>query len=70
LSIPASWTSVIPAANVSAAAALPNATLANAQPSVLGALPGAGLGKSSRSIGPRYGVVPTVMTRPPSAGYG
>lgn len=70
LSVPASWTSVIPATNMSAAAALPNAALgANASPSVLGALPRAALAGSGRSLGPRYGVVPTVMTRPPSAGY-
>ena len=69
LSVPASWTSVIPASNMSAAAALPNAAVgANASPSVLGALPRGGLG-SGKSVGPRYGLVPTVMTRPPSAGY-
>ncbi len=72
LSVPASWTSVIPPTQMSAAAALPNATLAGAHgsPSVLGALPpAAALNGSGRSMGPRYGVVPTVMTRPPSGGY-
>ena len=72
LSVPASWTSVIPSTQMSAAAALPNATLAGAHgsPSVLGALPpAAGLTGSGKSMGPRYGFVPTVMTRPPSGGY-
>jgi PPE-repeat protein len=69
LSVPASWTSVIPAAN-GAASALPTVNLAgaNVPPSIMGSLPrpGAAAGKA---LGPRYGVVPTVMTRPPSGGY-
>ncbi|WP_293320277.1 PPE family protein [Mycobacterium sp.] len=72
LSVPASWTSVIPTAKVSAAAALPDAGLngANVPPSMLGAAPRGGAAGSSRVPGPRYGMVPTVMTRPPSGGYG
>ncbi|POX78335.1 PE/PPE C-terminal domain-containing protein, partial [Mycobacterium kansasii] len=70
LSVPASWTSVIPTANMGAAAALPNGLdAANAAPSLLGAAPRAGLTGPGRSVGPRYGIVPTVMTRPPAAGY-
>ncbi|OBJ01390.1 hypothetical protein A5624_06680 [Mycobacterium sp. 1482292.6] len=69
LAVPASWTSVIPAAN-SAVSALPAINLAgaNVPPSVMGSLPrlAAATGKS---LGPRYGVIPTVMTRPPAAGY-
>ncbi|MEE6179263.1 PPE family protein [Mycobacterium sp. 050134] len=70
LAVPASWTSVIPTANMSAAAALPNASLsaANVPPSVMGSLPR--LASATKNLGPRYGVVPTVMTRPPSGGYG
>ncbi|VBA30055.1 putative PPE family protein PPE32 [Mycobacterium pseudokansasii] len=70
LSVPASWTSVIPAAHTGAVTALPNAGLdaANAAPAMLGAAPRNGTG-ANRFAGPRYGVVPTVMTRPPSAGY-
>ncbi|RAU95153.1 PPE family protein [Mycobacterium colombiense] len=69
LAVPASWTSVIPAAN-GAVSALPAINLAgaNVPPSVMGSLPrlAAAPGKS---LGPRYGVIPTVMTRPPAAGY-
>ncbi|UXA05865.1 PPE family protein [Mycobacterium sp. SMC-2] len=73
LSVPASWTSVIPEAKISTAAALANggldgANVTNVPPSVLGGAP-SGLGRSGRSVGPRYGTIPTVMTRPPAAGY-
>ncbi|VBA42052.1 putative PPE family protein PPE32 [Mycobacterium attenuatum] len=70
LSVPASWTSVIPAAHTGAITALPNAGLdaASAAPTMLSAAPRTGTGPN-RFVGPRYGVVPTVMTRPPSAGY-
>ena len=69
LSVPASWTSVIPAAN-SAVSALPAINLAgaNVPPSVMGSLPRLAAA-SGKSLGPRYGVIPTVMTRPLSAGY-
>ncbi|OBK28520.1 hypothetical protein A5659_05850, partial [Mycobacterium sp. 1165196.3] len=57
LAVPASWTSVIPAAN-SAVSALPAINLAgaNVPPSVMGSLPrlAAATGKS---LGPRYGVI-------------
>ena len=69
LSVPASWTSVIPTAKLSAVSALPDAAIGpNASPSLMGALPPRSAG-SGRSLGPRYGIVPTVMTRPPAAGY-
>lgn len=69
LAVPASWTSVIPAAN-SAVSALPAINLAGANmpPSVMGSLPRLAAA-SGKSLGPRYGVIPTVMTRPPAAGY-
>ncbi|OBJ25255.1 PPE family protein [Mycobacterium colombiense] len=69
LAVPASWTSVIPAAN-SAVSALPAINLAgaNVPPSVMGSLPRLAA-VSGKSLGPRYGVIPTVMTRPPAAGY-
>lgn len=69
LAVPASWTSVIPAAN-SAVSALPAINLAgaNVPPSVMGSLPRLAAA-SGKNLGPRYGVIPTVMTRPLSAGY-
>ncbi|EPQ78199.1 PPE family protein [Mycobacterium marinum] len=71
LSVPASWTSVIPTLNGGAISGLPNAGLdaANAAPTVLGAAPRGALAGAPRSPGPRYGVVPTIMSRPPSGGY-
>ncbi|BAX94137.1 putative PPE family protein PPE32 [Mycobacterium shigaense] len=69
ISVPAGWTSVIPAANA-AAAALPHATLASATmpPSMMGGLPMTG--STTRPLStPRYGIVPTVMSRPLAAGY-
>ncbi|BBY41223.1 putative PPE family protein PPE32 [Mycobacterium mantenii] len=69
LAVPASWTSVIPAAN-SAVSAMPAINLAgaNVPPSVMGSLPRLAAA-SGKTLGPRYGVIPTVMTRPPAAGY-
>ncbi|OBG96722.1 hypothetical protein A5697_20830 [Mycobacterium sp. E3251] len=69
LAVPASWTSVIPAAH-SAASALPTISLAgaNTPPSIMGSLPRLAAA-SGKNLGPRYGVIPTVMTRPPSGGY-
>lgn len=69
LAVPASWTSVIPAAN-SAVSALPAINLAgaNVPPSVMGSLPRVAAA-TGKNLGPRYGVIPTVMTRPLSAGY-
>lgn len=69
LAVPASWTSVIPAAH-SAASALPAINLAGAHvpPSVMGSLPRVAAA-TGKNLGPRYGVIPTVMTRPLSAGY-
>ncbi|GAA4540101.1 PPE family protein [Mycobacterium paraffinicum] len=69
LAVPASWTSVIPAAH-SATSALPTISLAgaNTPPSIMGSLPRLAAA-SGKNLGPRYGVIPTVMTRPPSGGY-
>jgi PPE-repeat protein len=73
LSVPASWTSVIPAAHLtSAGAVLPNGGpggLGNVPPSLLGGLPRAA-GGGPNPPGPRYGQIPTVMAQPPSGGYG
>jgi hypothetical protein len=70
ISVPAGWTSVIPAANA-AVTALPHATLASATtmpPSMMGGLPMTG--STSRPMStPRYGIVPTIMSRPLAAGY-
>ncbi|OBK44532.1 PPE family protein [Mycobacterium sp. 1081908.1] len=73
LSVPASWTSVIPAAHLtSAGAVLPNAGgpggLGALPPSMLGGLPSTAAGR--QAPGPRYGQIPTVMAQPPSGGYG
>jgi hypothetical protein len=69
ISVPAGWTSIIPAAST-AATALPHATLASATmpPSMMGGLPMTG--STTRPLStPRYGIVPTVMARPLAAGY-
>jgi PPE-repeat protein len=68
LSVPPSWASVIPA-QMSAAAALPNAGVggANGPPGLFGGLPMAG-SAAARTPGPRYGIVHTAMARPFSAG--
>jgi PPE-repeat protein len=67
LSVPASWTSVIPTAHLSSVTALPNAGVTNS-PNLLGGLPSARGATSRTPPLPRYGVVPTAMTRPPAAG--
>jgi PPE-repeat protein len=68
MSVPPSWTSVIPSA--ASATGLPTATLtgAHGQPNVMGGLPMGRSGGQRPTSLPRYGVVPTAMTRPPSAG--
>jgi PPE-repeat protein len=73
LSVPASWTSVIPSAHLtSAGAELANAAApggaGNLPPSLLGGLPRGAGGRGAP--GPRYGLIPTVMAQPPSGGYG
>lgn len=74
LSVPASWTSVIPTAHLtSAGAVLPNGGaggLGNVPPSLLGGLPRAAGAGGPQAPGPRYGQIPTVMAQPPSGGYG
>ncbi len=71
LSVPASWTSVIPSAHLTSAG-LANVGgpggAGNLPPSLLGGLPRAAAGRGAP--GPRYGLVPTVMAQPPSGGYG
>jgi len=73
LSVPQAWASVIPSAHLtSAGAALTNGGVGDVSrmpPSLLGGLP-RGAGSAGPSAAPRYGVVPTVMAQPPSAGYG
>lgn len=74
LSVPAAWTSVIPTAHLAGvSSALPGAAAQGAAgtmpPSLLGGLPRAAGGQGPIA-GPRYGMVPTVMAQPPSAGYG
>ncbi|OBG70546.1 hypothetical protein A5714_13775 [Mycobacterium sp. E2462] len=69
LAVPASWTSVIPSANLTAALPAVAINSPSMPPSMLGSLPRLAAA-SGKTLGPRYGVIPTVMTRPPSAGYG
>lgn len=73
LSVPPSWTSVIPTAHLtSAGTAIPNGgmgALSQLPPSMLGGVPRAANG-AGQAPGPRYGMVPTVMAQPPSGGYG
>lgn len=72
LSVPPAWTSVIPTAHLAGvSSALPGAAPAAAgtvPPSMLGGVPRSG--SQGPVAGPRYGMVPTVMAQPPSAGYG
>jgi PPE-repeat protein len=72
LSVPPGWTSVIPPSPLGGAlSALPNGAAAAAPPSMLGGVPlKAPSSGSGPTPGPRYGLVPTVMAQPPSAGYG
>jgi PPE-repeat protein len=72
LSVPASWTSVIPSAQmISSVTPLSDAGLhgAGMSPNLLGAAPRAAMAGAARSVGPRYGNIPTIMARPPSGGY-
>ena len=73
LSVPSAWTSVIPTAHLTGvSSALPGANpgaVGNVPPSLLGGMP-RGAGSQGPAAGPRYGLVPTVMAQPPSAGYG
>ena len=73
MSVPASWTSVIPTAHLtSAGTAIPNGgmgALSQMPPSMLGGIP-RGANGVGQAPGPRYGQVPTVMAQPPSGGYG
>ena len=73
LSVPAAWTSVIPTAHLTGvSSALPGAApgaVGNVPPSLLGGMPRGAAGQGPVA-GPRYGMVPTVMAQPPSAGYG
>ncbi|ODR03967.1 hypothetical protein BHQ15_17665 [Mycolicibacillus koreensis] len=70
LSVPASWNGAAPAA--AATSVLPGHSPAAAAPSGGHGAPGvplAGMGRGNGVTGPRYGIRPTVMARPPAAGY-
>lgn len=73
LSVPASWTSVIPTAHLTGiSSALPGAAgngVGGLPPGLVGGMP-RGVASQGPGPGPRYGMVPTVMAQPPSAGYG
>lgn len=71
LSVPPAWTSVIPTAHLTGvSSALPGANgLGGVPPSLLGGMP-RGAAAARPAPGPRYGLIPTVMAQPPSAGYG
>jgi PPE-repeat protein len=75
LSIPPSWASVIPTAQLtSAGPLLQNGGMGDlshaAPPSLLGGPMPRGANGAASAPGPRYGQVPTIMAQPPSAGYG
>lgn len=70
LSVPSSWNGAAPAA--AATSVLPGHSPAAAAPSGGHGAPGvplAGMGRGNGVTGPRYGIRPTVMARPPAAGY-
>lgn len=73
LSVPSTWTSVIPTAHLTGiSSALPGAGsngLGGVPPSLLGGMPRTAAAPGP-APGPRYGLIPTVMAQPPSAGYG
>ena len=71
LSVPPVWSAAAPAIAPEAAplpinsiSAVPDSTASN----MLGGLPLAGLGTGTTGAGPRYGIRPTIMARPPFAG--
>jgi PPE-repeat protein len=70
MAVPVGWTSVIPSALPSMTSALPATLTTSHMPSMMGGLPMTGGSSGRPPVAPRYGIVPTVMTRPPSAGYG
>lgn len=71
LSVPPMWNASLPEI-ASGAAPLPINTVSAvpdaAESNLLGGLPLAGIGTGAGGAGPRYGVRPTVMARPPFAG--
>jgi PPE-repeat protein len=72
LSVPAAWSGAGPAVS-HAATALPISTTsaapeASGPGNVLGGMPVGGAGGGSNFSGPKYGLKPTVMARPPFAG--
>jgi len=69
LSVPASWNAATPTA--AAANVLPGHSPAAAPTGGHGApgVPLAGMARGGSAAGPRYGIRPTVMARPPAAGY-
>jgi PPE-repeat protein len=70
MAVPVGWSSVIPNALPSITSALPATLTTSHMPSMMGGLPMTGGSSGRPPVAPRYGIVPTVMTRPPSAGYG
>ncbi|OBF90845.1 hypothetical protein A5791_16095 [Mycobacterium sp. 852002-51163_SCH5372311] len=72
LSVPPAWTSVIPTAPLAGVGtALQNGGMGplSQMPALMGGMPLRGA-TTGAAAGPRYGLVPTVMAQPPSAGYG
>lgn len=71
LSVPPTWTSVIPTAHFAGAQGAVTTGMVGeggVPPALLGGVPRGATGP--RNPMPRYGLVPTVMAQPPSAGYG
>ena len=73
LSVPASWASTAGPAAASGASSIPISRFittpeTSGPGNLLGGMPLAGAGTGSSGAGPRYGIRPTVMARPPFAG--
>lgn len=73
LSVPASWASAAGPAAASGASSIPISRFittpdTSGPGNLLGGMPLAGAGAGSTGAGPRYGIRPTVMARPPFAG--
>ncbi|MCF1811303.1 PPE family protein [Mycobacterium intracellulare subsp. intracellulare] len=73
LSVPASWASAAGPAAASGASPIPLSRFittpeTSGPGNLLGGMPLAGAGAGSSGAGPRYGIRPTVMARPPFAG--
>lgn len=71
LAVPASWAGSTPITAATHAPEFVSEIVEHesaAAPGMIGGIPGAGAGRNQSGNGPRYGMKPSVVTRPPSAG--